>query len=45
MGLAREHLPEQDVQAAEARGREGDLFDVLARLAEQINAWDKAPGN
>jgi DNA-binding SARP family transcriptional activator/predicted ATPase len=33
MAIAREQLSEEDRQAAEKRGREGDLFEVLGRLA------------
>jgi hypothetical protein len=42
--LAREHLPEDVRLAAEARGREGDVFDVLGRLAQEIDSWGMAPG-
>jgi predicted ATPase len=40
MELAREHLPEKVYQAAEARGREGDVFNVLGRLLKEIESWD-----
>jgi hypothetical protein len=37
MDLASEQLPEDIRQAAEQRGREGDLFEVLGRLAQEID--------
>jgi len=43
MDLAKQRLPEEVWLAAEARGREGDLFDVLARLGQEISAWGMAP--
>jgi len=36
---ARAQLPEDVRQAAEGRGREGHLFEVLARLAKEIISW------
>ena len=44
MVLARERLPEDVFQAAEQRGLEGDLFDMLARLTQEIDALDGAVG-
>jgi hypothetical protein len=44
MVLAREQLPEEVFQAAEQRGLEGDLFDVLGRLVKEIDALDGAVG-
>jgi tetratricopeptide (TPR) repeat protein len=41
--LAREHLPAEVVQAAENRGREGDLFDALGRLAVEISTEFEVP--
>ncbi len=38
MDLARENLPEDVFQAAEARGRESDLFEVFGRLANEMGA-------
>lgn len=43
MDRAIEQLPEEALPAAEVRGREGDVFDVLGRLAEEINSWDMVP--
>jgi tetratricopeptide (TPR) repeat protein len=39
MELAREHLSEEAYNAAEARGREGDVFEVLGRLEKEIETW------
>ncbi len=39
MDLAREHLSEHAYKAAEARGRVGDVFEVLGRLAQEIETW------
>ncbi len=36
MDLAREHLSKDAYKAAEARGREGDVFEVLGRLEKEI---------
>jgi DNA-binding SARP family transcriptional activator/predicted ATPase len=44
MDLAREKLPEDVFQDAEARGLKGDLFEVLGRLAQEIYAWSITPG-
>ena len=41
MDLARAHLPEAVFQAAEQRGRESDLFDMLGKLAKVIGEWVK----
>jgi tetratricopeptide (TPR) repeat protein len=38
MELAREHLLEDIRLAAEARGRQGDIFDVLAKLEQEIGS-------
>jgi tetratricopeptide (TPR) repeat protein len=38
MELAREHLLEDIRLAAEARGRQGDIFDVLAMLEQEIGS-------
>ncbi len=35
----RGQLPEDARQAAEGRGREAQLFEVLGRLAKEINSW------
>jgi tetratricopeptide (TPR) repeat protein len=35
---AKDLLPEDSYLAAEERGREGDVFDVLARLLKEINS-------
>jgi DNA-binding SARP family transcriptional activator/predicted ATPase/tetratricopeptide (TPR) repeat protein len=43
MDLAREHLPAEVLQAAESRGREGDLFDALGRLAVEISTKFEVP--
>ncbi|MFZ2097085.1 MAG: BTAD domain-containing putative transcriptional regulator [Anaerolineales bacterium] len=40
MELARENLSKEAYLAAEARGREGDIFDVLGRLLKEIESWD-----
>ena len=37
MDLASKQLPEDIRQTAEQRGREGDLFEVLGRLAQEID--------
>jgi hypothetical protein len=42
MELAREQLPEEVFQAAAQRGREGDLFDMLGRLVQEIDSPDDA---
>jgi predicted ATPase/DNA-binding SARP family transcriptional activator len=39
MDLAKVHLPEDIRWTAEARGREGDVFDVLGRLVQEIDSW------
>ncbi len=43
MQLARENLGEEAYQAAEARGHQGDVFEVLGRLAEDIKVWGVLP--
>jgi tetratricopeptide (TPR) repeat protein len=40
MELAGEQLDEAVYKAAEARGREGDVFDVLGRLVQEIKSSD-----
>jgi tetratricopeptide (TPR) repeat protein len=39
MDLAGEHLPEEVRQAAVERGREGDVFDVLSKVSQEIESW------
>ena len=38
MELAREQLDEATYKAAEARGRDGDVFEALGRLAQKIES-------
>jgi hypothetical protein len=40
MDLAREQLDEAAYKAAEAHGREGDVFDLLGRLEQEIKSSD-----
>ena len=44
MEQGREQLAEDIFQAAEQHGREGDLFEMLGRLAQEIYALDEAAG-
>jgi DNA-binding SARP family transcriptional activator/predicted ATPase len=37
--LARQQLSEESFRKAEERGQAGDVFDVLGRLAQEIESW------
>jgi tetratricopeptide (TPR) repeat protein len=39
IGLSRERLSENACSAAKTRRQEGDLFDMLGRLAQEIESW------
>ncbi len=45
MDITREHLDEAACKAAEVRGREGVVFDVLGRLAQEIEVWSISQPN